>query len=651
MDGDRLVWWKRDVGARLTSLVLVAACLLLRHRPLPMMLEWAQRDALLNVGTIIWPLALLPWLLGRPGKRRTLWLLVGLIAGFWAMGHPLFGVIHGIPLPNIILLPRLVGALGAGWLLAYIWNGLANLRWAGVAKGIMPLLGLIALFAGVHPINVAVSLQPGNIRPGKLSFEVAETHELRADLLAAYTYGDVLVAVGHEEWLWRTPDGQATIRPGSFDPWRVQVHCDGQRLLIAEPQQGRIECYRYPDGALLWRRENLGELLDVAWTADYAWALNCPDFESGLIWPWPDDPQVVLHRLDLSTGQNVQVEVDPPEQRYWKHASSGPLAWLEANQEQAWVAGWCSLEQPVYEAPNFYTQAETDLPFVFRSAQGNLEQLSLLLPGGIPIHHDYLSPLSYYLQADQILDSMPSPDGASLMVRARSLRTGRQLWERRLAPILYGQSFQYSYPFRADGKLLLDDERGVLCLDESSGQELWHFAHSSRLRWAAALESDVVFGLADGSVVRMAKQGEPAWKYAAGSLTDLERLDLATGLLIVRETGITASAESVALLGSSAGSPVALSLADGSRQSLSENWLECDKFALAGEFVWQMRQFTYRPGPYNGDRSIYRLHGNSVTIRDLNLQRDGMLVRPGYLLVAEQIAGRTHLTMLRVAKK
>lgn len=650
MGRNELAWWKRDIGPRLASLALAAACLLVRYRPLPMMLEWAQRDALLNMSILILPLVLLPWLIGLPSKRPLLWLALGLIAGFWAMGYPLFGILHGVPFPNIVLLPRLAGALGAGWLLTLTWKRLTSQRWAKLAKWSMPLLGLIALLIGISPINVAIGLPSGEIRPGKLTFEVAATHDMRGDLLTAYTYGDVLVAVGHEEWLWRTTDGQALIRPGSFDPWRVQMHCDGQRLLIAKPEQGGIECYRYPTGGLLWAEGNLGELLDVAWTEDYAWALNCPDFESGLLWPWPDDPQVVLHRLDLTTGKDVQIRVRPPEQRYWKHASSGPLAWLEANQEQAWVAGWCSPEQPVYEAPNFYTNSEADLPFVFRPAQNGLRQYALLLPEGLPIHHDYSIPISYYLQGDQILDTTQAPDGMNLMVRARSLRTGQQLWERRLAPILFGQSFQYPYPFRAAGKLLLDDEQGVLCLDESSGQELWHFAHSSRLRWTVSVESDVIFGLADGQVVRMTPSGELAWQYAAGSLTDLESINRPSDLLIIRETGITASAESVALLGSYSGSPVALSLADGRRRTLSGTWLEYDKFALAGEFVWQMRQFTYQPGPYNGDRSIYRLQGSSVTIRDLNLQREGMLVRPDYLLVAEKVGAKTRLTMLRAAK-
>ena len=353
---------------------------------------------------------------------------------------------------------------------------------------------------------------------------------------------------------------------------------------------------------------------------------------------------MVLHRLDLTDGSDVQTKVQPPEQRFWKHASSGPLAWLESNQEQAWVAGWCSPDQPVYEAPNSYRYSETDLPFIFRPAQGKLRQRARLLPDGLQINHDQYSPMSYYLQGELVVDAMQTLDGADYVIRARSLRTGEKIWEHK-------QSFYLSYPFQADGKVLLDDGQGLLCLNENTGVEQWNFAHTSRVRWVAPVgEDDVAFGLANGLVVRVTPKGELVWQYTASGLTDLERVDVSSGMLIIRETGITESAESVALLGSYAGTYTALSLEDGSELPLVETWLENDKFAVAGDFVWHMQQFTYQPGPYNGDEAIYRLSGSRVTIRDLNLQQEGMLVRPGYLLVAEQAGAKTRLVMLRVAK-
>lgn len=650
MGDTELIWWKRDIGPRLASLGLAGICLVMRYRPLPMMLEWAQFDALLNMGTLIWPLVLQPWLTGLPRKRQLLWLLLGVVAGFWAMGFPLFGIQDGAPMPNIVLLPRLVGALVAGWLLVLLNDAIRGWHWAKLTKWSPSLIGLSLLWLAIHPTNVAVSLQPGELRPGELTFEVAATYELQADLVAAYTYGDVLVAVGQNEWLWRNPDGLALIRPGSFDPWRVQLYCDGQRLLIVEPVQGRVECYRYPDGQWLWTRDKLGELLDVAWTAGYAWVLNYPDFDSGVLWPFPDDPQVVLHRLNLTNGSDVQTKVQPPEHRFWKHASSGPLAWLESNQEQAWVAGWCSPDQPVYEAPNSYRYSETDLPFIFRPAQGKLRQLARLLPDGIQLNHDQSSPISYYLQGDLLVDAMLTPD-ADYLVRTRSLQTGKQIWGRRLGRYLSGQTYYDSYPFRADGKVLVDTGQGLLCLDENSGEEQWNFAHTSRVRWVAPVgQGDVVFGLANGLVVRVTPKGEPVWQYAASGFTDLERVEVLVGALMIRDSGITESAEWVALLGSHRGTYTSLSLADGSKLPLAETWLENDKFALAGDFVWQMRQFTYQPGPYNGDKSVYRLSGSKVTIRDVNLQQEGMLVRPDYLLVAEQAEAKTRLVMLRVAK-
>ena len=48
----------------------------------------------------------------------------------------------------------------------------------------------------------------------------------------------------------------------------------------------------------------------------------------------------------------------------------------------------------------------------------------------------------------------------------------------------------------------------------------------------------------------------------------------------------------------------------------------------------------------NGDKAVYRLAGPRVLVRDLAMQRDDMLVRPDYLLLAEQIGGKARLVIL-----
>lgn len=333
--------------------------------------------------------------------------------------------------------------------------------------------------------------------------------------------------------------------------------------------------------------------------------------------------------------------------RYWKHVINGPLAWLEGDGQQAWVAGWCSVERPVYEGPNVYHQLPTDLPFVFRPKQGELKSHSLLMSAGFQMHHDQYSPMSYYLLNDYLVSVLQTADATDYMIRMHSLLTRKVIWERLLGRDLLGQSYYASYPFRAGSWVLVDTVQGVACLDVASGAEQWDFAHSSRLRWVVPVDTDdVIFGLANGLIVRMTAGGEVAWHYQATSLTDLEGLDVSSNALIIRESGISESTEAVALRGFYGGKYTALSLDSGNELPLVETWLQHDKFAVAGEFVWQMWRYTYRPGPYNGDKAIYRLRGYSAPIRDLNLLQEGMLVRPGYLLVAEQDGVRTRLVML-----
>ena len=485
---------------------------------------------------------------------------------------------------------------------------------------------------------------------------VAETYELQAGLVAAYTYEDVMVVIGQDEWLWRDPTGEVQIRPGNYAPRRVRVHCNGQQLLIAELTQGRVECYRYPDGELLWMHDGFGELLDAACTAEYAWLLDCPRIEDGVLWPRlgdPEDPGVVLYQLDLMNGNQIDMRVQPPEQRYWTHAINSPLVWLEGDEQQIWITGLCSVERPVYGRPNVYPPLPTDVPFIFRPKQGELELCSVLLPGGLQRRHDVYAPMSYYLQEDYLVDVLQTPDVTECVIRAHSLLTGELIWERQLSIGLSGQSYQPSYPFRAGGCVIVDTGQGVVCLDVTSGAEQWSFVHSSRLRWVAPMDTgDVVFGLANGMIVRMAASGDIAWQYEAAGLTDLDRLEVSSSALIIRDSGIREGAESIVLCGSYGGKYTALSLNSGSEIPLVEDWLQYDKFTIAGEFVWQIRQKAYRPGPYNGDKAIYRLRGFYVPIFDLNLRQEerGMLVRPDYLLVAEQSGSKTRLVMLRKSR-
>ena len=638
MGNQNATWWKQSAIPKLFSLALTALTVTMARRQIPMMLDWAQDKALLNTGVLIWPLVLLPWLVGLPRKHQLLSLFCGTAAGYWLMGHPIGGLLHGMPFPNINVLPKVLLAMPAGFFLLMALDYQAKKRWFNALLWGAPLVGMALLLFTVIPTNAALRLQQGEVKAVNVALEVVETHELEADLVAAYTYGDVLVAIGQKEWLWRDSHETAQIRPGSYDPWRVTVHCDGQRLYIVELAKGRLECYSYPGGELLWTGEDLGVITDIAWTTNHAWVLNCPELD--YTWPYPEELEVLLHQFNLEDGQSVKAKVVPPDNRFWKRASSGPLAALDSNQEQAWVKGTSSPEKPVYQSTSHFEYSEADQIFIYRPAQGELGELWRSFPDGLSPHSSRNDGLFNYLTGDLVIDSSPNVTFTDSIVRARSLVTGQVIWRRSLA-----RAFPPPIPFAAHGKVLLNSGQELLCLNESDGTQYWSYPHQASLRWVHLLGEDIVFGLADGTIVRMGADGKPVWQYSAQGLSNLEKVDTVAGILTIKDSGIR-DGENFSF--SFGGTYVTLSLADGTVIPVAKPQLEGGNYAVSGEFLWYMKQFTYRPGPYNGDKAVYRLAGQRVTVRDLNMPREDVLVRPDFLMLAEQIGSKARLSILRV---
>lgn len=638
MEYQQCTWWRRQSTiTKLGSLALAGLTLAMAYRQVPEILDWAYDNALLNMCVFIWPLVMLPWLLGLSRKRQLLGLFIGASAGYSLIGQPPAGVLHGVLLPNLVVAPRVLGVMFVGLTLLVILEDQIDRRWAYALLWAAPIIGIALLYVAVTPVNTVLGLEAGEANLGNVALQLGENHELEGSSLAAYTCGDVLLVIGQQEWLWRGPKGQVLIRQGSYDPWQIKVHNDGQRIYIVEQAQGRVECYRYPDGELLWQSEGLGALLGSSFTASHAWALNGPDLE--YTWPWPKDPEIVLHRIDLSTGQSVKTTIVPPANRFWKYVGTGPLAHLESNDEQVWVAGWSSPQKPVYEERHDLEYSAADQPFVYRPAQGELGELLVPVPDGLTPHH-VMAELSYYLVGDSVIDLMPSAVYRDYTVRARSLLTGLVLWQR---PLVWNKMFE-PILFPAMGRVFVDTGQGVVCLDETTGREYWSYPHTTQLRWIELLGNDTVLGLADGTIVRMGPDGKPVWRYAAQGLSILEQVDTAAGTLSILDSGIKHGEGASLTIG---GKYVTLSLADGAVLPRDESTLDGDNFVVLGEYLWYTKQFTYSPSPYNGDQTIYRLAGQGVTVRDMNMPRQDMLVRPGYLLVAEQVGSKARILILQ----
>ena len=629
-------WLNNPIMAKLASALLAILTFVMAQREVPVLLDQAQYGALRTVGVTLWPLALVPWLVGMSGKRRLLGLFLGTSAGYLLMGIPLVGVLHGILLPNLDALPQVFFAILIGFFLLMAIEHYANRKWYRLLLLGAPVVGMCLLLIALHPVTVVLRFEQGELQPNQEDLVIVETYELQSEIVAAYTCKDVLIVVGQKEWLWRNPLGQTQTRLGSYDPRQVKVHCDGERLYIVEPSKGRFECYGYPNGELLWQRDDLGRITDTAWTTDYAWVLNCPDEN---VWPWPEEMEAVLHKINLRNGELVETKaILPPNNLFWKRPNYGALALLESTAEQAWIMGLSSPQKPIYREDFYYQQSEDDQAFIYRPAQGDLEELAQALPDGLSPFRNFDQP-AYYLTGDLVVDVWPGYTYADSIICARSLVTGQVVWQQPLAK---------EYPptlFAAQGKVMVDNEQGALCLDFATGSEYWSYPHQSQLRWVEAVGEDLLFGLANGTIVRMAADGQPLWQYAAQGFTNLDQVDIKAGTVTVRDSGIKDGEGYTYTL---MGKYVTLSLIDGSVVPSAKPQLEGGNYAVSGEYLWYMKQFSYDPGPYNGAKAIYRLAGQRVSVRDLNMPREDILVRPGFLLIAEQLGSKARLSILRV---
>lgn len=84
-------------------------------------------------------------------------LFLGVVGGFWALGFPLCGILHGLPFPNLVAIPRAIGALAVSWLMLLFWDGVAwTLSAAKLAQWCAPLLGLGLLWVAAYPATISV---------------------------------------------------------------------------------------------------------------------------------------------------------------------------------------------------------------------------------------------------------------------------------------------------------------------------------------------------------------------------------------------------------------------------------------------------------------------------------------------------------------
>lgn len=599
------------------SLVLTVSMFWLTGQQLPYTLGQQLTQTMLIIGALVWPAVAAPWLglLPRSGRIWFAWLVP--LVGFWATKQPAFGFLHGVPLPNTVLLPWLVLTGVAGMILV-------TLTKEGQRQAIrvtVPLaaqtVAVLVLVVLARPILAANSLTPG--KPALPDLTVVETFTLsgatRNSGLAAFAWRDVLVVLSPRSMAWRIADSATSasppmIRELAYDVSAVEFQTQGDRLFIVEKPAGRVRCFSYPTGDLLWQAEGLGTINQCAWTGDYGWFLDRPEFDEK-----PAQAYAVLHRVALADGKQKAFAVKPPP----------GLAWTVPDGTMDGGAQLGRTNDVVFVFAH-------DLPFIYRPAQGDLPMLAAALPPHVSPPWDLADqPASFGLSGSTAMHYMWM-DG-KFGVGATDLVTGKTLWSRS-----FGSDAMAGYPLTVIPQGMLISQAaatngaasGLICYDPLTGAELWRNGLGGIPDWIEQA-GDLTLVMSMGRLSALSDTGKTVWTHETGGIAYTLGFDEGRDELVVFES------PGSQLPGSGYwGIETTLRLSDGSVVAKPENQIGSFNYmALDGLLV---RTPGRRTNNNRQDQVILRLDGPEVPVRDPIRYTSSVFARPDLLVTACEVS-------------
>ena len=523
---------KAGVLAKMLSAAFVSVALWSRFALLPFMPQSQIQQALVAIGVLAWPSAILPWLSGRlSAQGRYLFGLSGVILGYWIQGQPLVAFTYERMLFNVKLLPYLGGAalvllgLVAATSQLFVATGARFKAW-------IPSCALIAALAwtmyAVIPPTAILSVKPGSLAMPALA--VSDTYLFEAPdqtSLVGCRFGDVAVICGPEAVLIRFSDGTAKTANMSLNLGSLEVIEGGDGILVMDKKSGALHCFDATSGDFAWTTDGLGTVNQAKWSDWFGWFLNRPDaadFD-------PAEGEVVLNRVDLRSGARATWTLTPPDGWFWPEASDSYIEdWPGA---QLGVCGESAFIQIAVRGDLTSQIPETA---VFVAIPQDAPRVSWTLTQVPEGSNTYVAPGQISV-AGGIAVISRFRDGGQEVV-ARDIESGEERW----CHVIGGNGYDGRPVLVLPDKVLLDWssfhnplKTGLVCLDVLTGQEMWRYDRSQG--WLVSMEpvgaNTLVLSEPDPStgdfqtdVTLLDHKGRPVWTYRAKSPAYTLRLEI-----------------------------------------------------------------------------------------------------------------------------
>lgn len=639
-----------SILAKILSAAVVAVVLWAWYAPVPHMQRWQIHQVLASIGVLAWPSAVVPWLDRRLSvRRRCAFGMLGVVAGYWLQGQPLFGLTYEGIRFNVKLLPYPGGAA-----LVLLGLVIAVERQAAVGKspwvsGLSLAVALLWVLSSVLPIRAVANMKPETVAVPGLAISETYLLQVPADSdLTGWSFGDVVVICGPDTLLWRFPDGTAKILSLSLNHRSLDIVENSGHVLILDKKSGILYCFQAATGDQLWQVDGLGTVNQIRWAEGAGWFLDHPEpceFE-------PGRGTMRLHRVEVQTGSHAVWSLEPPNGMFWPEVREQAMSdWggarlgLSGDWAFVLINTWVDPVSPV--AGSFTYLAipgeAPDEPWLLMEIPKDPAPVGEIeVAGGTAVYLCFRN------------------DRYELV--ARDVVSGQETWSLIIGGNSYAGRPLVGLPDRVlldYGSFMASPRTDLVCLDSLTGREIWRFQkpryglrsmEGVGPRTLVLVDDPTAERTSKTDVILLGEDGKPVWHYAAKRPAHTVRIDPGKDRVVLLEGA------GEQLPGSGWwGVETVIRLSDGqverggtatTRKAAID--LGAYRYLLEDDMLYKsVGRFT---GDYLANQAVMRLGGPGVRIIDMLRHTDNVLARPDKIVVACRTPEGVKVYVLRARK-